>query len=354
MPDIRLFLLWRSMDLLWPLRRMRCMKRRSFLVAAAAPLVTAAFPRALTAATNGGGVVALVTADLESRIVAVDTSSGRIVKHIPTVPGPRSVEGNVFGQALVAHTSLGRVSILDTATLTVVAELAGLGEPRYTAMHPSERIAYVSDSKGESVIVVDLARRRIAGHVALPGPARHLSLSDDGRRLWVVLGSKAGRVAILDADNPLRPALRHTLVPPFLAHDVAWAPGSERVWLTSGARGKIAVYGRESATPLALLRADAPPQHVAFSRSRAYVTSGDDGTLSVHRLDGSAAGPAARVPVGSYNVSLSDPDTTFGQRLGVTPSLGGGTVCLFAANGATRIMRRVARSAHDACIVEAG
>ncbi len=262
------------MDLLWPLRRMRCMKRRSFLAAAAAPLVTAAFPRALTAATNGGGVVALVTADLESRVVAVDTSSGRIVKRIPTVRGPRSIEGNVFGQALVAHTSLGRVSILDTATLTVTGELGGLGEPRYTAMHPSERIAYVSDSKRESVVVVDLARRRIAGHVALPGPARHLSLSDDGRRLWVVLGSKAGRVAILDADNPLRPALRHTLVPPFLAHDVAWAPGGERVWLTSGARGKIAVYGRESATPLALLRADAPPQHVAFSRSRAYVTSG--------------------------------------------------------------------------------
>ena len=271
------------------------------------------------------------------------------------MPGPRSIEGNVFGQALVAHTALGRVSIVDTATLTVTGEIGGLGEPRYTAMHPSERIAYVSDSKRESVVVVDLARRRIAGRVAVPGPARHLSLSDDGRRLWVALGSKAARVAILDAADPLRPALRRTLVPPFLAHDVVVGAGRRAGLGDLGLHaGRSPSTGANRATPLALLPADAPPQHVAFSRSRAYVTSGDDGTLSVHRLDGSAAGPATRVPVGSYNVSLSDPDTTFGQRLGVTPSLDGGTVCLFAPSGATRIVRRVARSAHDACIVEAG
>ena len=88
-----------------------------------------------------------MTADLESHLVAVDTSSGRIVKRIPVSPGPRSIESNGFGQALVAHTAFGRVSILDAATLTVVGQVAGLGEPRYTAMHPTERLAYVSESK---------------------------------------------------------------------------------------------------------------------------------------------------------------------------------------------------------------
>ena len=147
------------------------MKRRAFLVAAAAPLVAGAVPERLLAAVAGGGVVAVVTADLESHLVAVDTSSGRIVKRIPVSPGPRSIESNGFGQALVAHTAFGRVSILDAATLTVAGHVAGLGEPRYAAMHPTERIAYVSESKRGAVAVVDLVRApgRRAGARSRPG-----------------------------------------------------------------------------------------------------------------------------------------------------------------------------------------
>ena len=123
------------------------MKRRAFLAATAAPLLAAAVPRSIRAARSGGGVVALVTADLESHLVAVDADSGRVLKRISTAPGPRSVESSGFGQALVAHTAHGRLSLVDTARLEVVTEIGGLREPRYTAMHPAERLAYVSDSR---------------------------------------------------------------------------------------------------------------------------------------------------------------------------------------------------------------
>ena len=59
------------MDLSGPVPRMSCMRRRAFLAAAAAPLVAAAIPPSLVAARVGGGVVALVTADLESHAAAV-------------------------------------------------------------------------------------------------------------------------------------------------------------------------------------------------------------------------------------------------------------------------------------------
>ena len=38
----------------------------------------------------------------------------------------------------------------------------------------------------------------------------------------------------------------------------------------------------------------------------------------------------------------------------MTPSLNEGTVAVLGANGAVRIVRKVTRSAHDACIVRAG
>jgi hypothetical protein len=330
------------------------MKRRAFLAAAAAPLLAGAVPSRLLAAAAGGGVVALVTADLESHLVAVDASSGRIVKRIPVSPGPRSVESNGFGQALVAHTASGRVSILDAATLSVVGHVAGLGEPRYAAMHPTERLAFVSESKRRSVAVIDLVRHRIAGRVDVPGPARHLSLSADGLRLWVTLGSKATHVAVLDVTAPTSPRLARTIQPPFLAHDVVWAPGDEHVWVPSGARREIAVYARDARVALLRLPAGPPPQHVAFLGSRAYVASGEDGSVRVHRLNGTVERRDVTVPVGSYNISFDGPAESFAEPVGVTPSLDRGTVCLLSPSGAVRLVRRVARSAHDACIVEAG
>ena len=342
------------MDLSGPVPRMSCMRRRAFLAAAAAPLVAAAIPPSLVAARLGGGVVALVTADLESHVVAVDASSGRILKRIPTAQGPRSVESNRFGQALVAHTSHGRLTVVDAATLTVLGEIAGLGEPRYTAMHPFDRLAYVSESKRGAVAVVDLVRRKVVGRVSVPGPARHLSLSDDGAVLWTSLGTKAREIAVVDVSVARRPRLVRTITPPFLAHDVVSAPGGAHVWVTSGERGAVAIYARGGDLPLRILPAAAAPQHVAFSRSRAYVASGEDGSVRLHRLDGRPVGPAVSVPDGSYNISFSGSASTFGRPVAVIPSLDRGTVCLLAPGGAVRAIRKVARSAHDACIVEAG
>lgn len=221
-------------------------------------------------------------------------------------------------------------------------------------MHPTERIAYLSESKRGAVAVVDLVRFRVVGRVHVPGPARHLSLSADGLHLWVALGTKATHLAVLDVSTARSPRLVQTIQPPFLAHDVVWAPGDEHVWVTSGARSELAVYARDGRAPLLRLPVGSAPQHVAFLGSRAYVASGKDGSVSVHRLDGSVARRDVTVPVGSYNISFAGPAESYAQPVGVTPSLDRGTVCLLSPTGTVRHVRRVARSAHDACIVEAG
>ena len=92
-----------------------------------------------------------------------------------------------------------------------------------------------------------------------------------------------------------------------------------------------------------ILAADRAPQHVAFVEELAFVPSGDDGTLRVHRRDGRLV-RRVDVPVGSYNVS-------HGRGRAVTPSLSLGTVSLLDGSGRVRAVRDVARAAHDACIV---
>ena len=328
---------------------MACMKRRDFLAAA---LVLAAVPgRALGRAT-GGAAVALVTADLEAHVVALELSSGRVVKRIRTAPGPRSIEASPYGQVVVAHIPAGVVTILDAATLSVRAVLHGFGEPRYAAMHPGEPLAYVTDSALEQVVAIDLDRGRVVHRTRVPGPARHVSV-DAGTTLWTVLGSAAERVAVLDLADPRRPRLVRVFEPPFRAHDVVFAPDGTHVWVTSGASNALALYRQARRRSDACLRRE---RRRSTSRSptrgRSSRAVGTE-PLQRRRPDGSPL-RTTRVPHGSYNVTFGAPSETFGHPAVVTPSLNEGTVAVLEPNGAVRFVRHVTRSAHDACVAQAG
>jgi DNA-binding beta-propeller fold protein YncE len=293
------------------------MNRRRFLAAAlATPAALALDPARALGATRGGATVALATADLESHVVALELSTGRVVKRIRTVPNPRSIESSPAGKIVVAHTPIGALTVLEAATLTVHGLIRGLDAPRYTAMHPDEPLAYVTDSGREEVVTVDLDQARIVHRTRVPGPARHVSVSG-GTTLWTALGSAAARIAVLDLSIPRRPRLVRVFEPPFPAHDVVFAPdGADDAWVTSGARNALALYRLHGGAPR-LLATGAPPQHVAFSGSRVHVACGRDGTVQRRRLDGTPVS-TARVPHGSYNVT-SGSFPAFARPAVVTP-----------------------------------
>ena len=316
------------------------MDRRTFLAAAAAPLVLGRVPDALARAA-GGTPLALVTADLEASVVAVNASTGRVHRRLRTPADPRSIEAIGVVGALVAHTAIGRLTLIDSDLR--VHEIEGeLEEPRYAAV-AGRRYAYVSDSGREEIAVVDLRARRVVDRTPVGGPVRHLSIDRAGRRLWAALGNVSPRVAVLDTSRATSPRLLGTIQPPFNAHDVGFTPGGRRVWLTSGDRERLGIFSARTGRLLKTLRGDAPPQHVTFLGDRAYVTSGDDGLLRVHRLDGRLL-RTTRVPVGSYNVQE-------GWGMILTPSLSQGTICVLNERGRVRLHRDVARSSHDACFV---
>jgi DNA-binding beta-propeller fold protein YncE len=329
------------MDLGAALGRMNDMDRRAFLLAGAA------VPSGLALGGRGEAArarpVALVTADLEDHVVVLDPATARTLARIRTAAGPRSIEAVDSRLAVVAHTQAGLVSVLDAVARDVRFELDDFAAPRYTAVHPRRRIAYITDSAAAEVVSVDATRGRVLSRTPVPGPARHVSIDRAGSALWTSLGSKAERVAVLSLDNPRRPHLECTFTPPFLAHDVVFAPDRTHVWVTAGAGRRIAIYGRSTPDVVRLVPADRAPQHVAFVGDLAFVASGDDGTVSIHRLDGRLV-RRAQVPVGSYNVS-------YGRGRVVTPSLSLGTVSLLDDRGRVRAVRTVARAAHDACIV---
>src|SRR5579871_4111088 len=137
------------------------------------------------------GPVALVTCDAEERLAVVDLGTYRIAGSVRTLPDPRSVE-TVGSRAVICHTAVGAVSIVERTR--VVHVLRDFVEPRYTAAHPDGVHAFVTDSGRSSVAVVDVRRGVVLERIRLPGWARHVTISHDGGRLWVGLGSASEHV----------------------------------------------------------------------------------------------------------------------------------------------------------------
>ena len=98
------------------------MNRRELLLAAAAVAVA---PRQALAAAGAAPLV-LVTADLESSVLAVDPASGDVRRRISTLAFPRSIE-TVGRTAVVAHSEVGAVSLIDATDLSVSHVLRGFG-----------------------------------------------------------------------------------------------------------------------------------------------------------------------------------------------------------------------------------
>jgi DNA-binding beta-propeller fold protein YncE len=318
------------------------MNRRDFLAAAvAAPFALAAAPDAL--ARRGPLPLALVTADLESRVVAYDIATGRVVRQIETLPGPKSIETVGDGTvALVVHTAEGAISLIDVATLRVRAIVRGFEEPRYTAAAADGVHAYVTDARRGEVVTIDVRRARVVRRTTVGAKARHLSLDPHSGQLWTALGFSAPVIVVVDVSEPARPRVAAKVSPPFPAHDVVFAPGGTRVWVSSGSERRLAAYDRATRRPLFTLAAGKPPQHIAFTPAAAHVTSDD--AIRLHALDDGRLIAETSLTDGSYNV-------TQGWGRVFTPSLEHGTLSVLDTRGRVLTRPSLARAAHDACFV---
>ncbi|HEX5449545.1 MAG TPA: hypothetical protein VFW85_05765 [Gaiellaceae bacterium] len=309
------------------------MNRREFLTATG----TVIFASRVSLAAAAAAPHAFVTCDAEAKVALVDLSAFRVVRKVPTLPDPRSIE-LVGDHAVLCHTAAGAVSILDPngRVLHVLREFV---EPRYTAAHPNGRIAFVTDSGRSSVVAIDVLRGDVLGRVRLREWARHLTLDANGRTLWIGLGSASPDVAVVDVSRPSHPKHVATVTPPYPAHDVGFA--GERIWVTSGAAREAGIFDRAGKLHVRLA-ADLAPQHVTFGDGVAYVTSGDSGTLHVQRLSDGAVLRRTPIEIGSYNVQYG-----FGRV--ITASLLHGTLTVLDAHGALLAVVHVSESCHDAC-----
>jgi DNA-binding beta-propeller fold protein YncE len=287
--------------------------------------------------------MALVTAEKQDELIAVELPQGRVAGRVRLPADPQNVIADPAALTVVVSAKGGAVTLLGARSLRVLKIFRGLSNPHLAAYSPDRRYAYVTADGSGELVVIALAKRQIVARLFVGLGAHHLAVSPDGARIWIGLGERAEAVAIVDSSNPLRPRLAGRFVPHFTVHDLAFSPDGKRVWLTSDDEDRVHVVDARTRRLVFTVLAGPPPQHVAFDQRHAFVTSGYGSRIElVDPLRGTVL-RTVRQPYGSFNLAT-------GGGLVVTSSLLSGTL----AELDTRLNRlrtmRVAGATRDVAV----
>jgi len=296
------------------------------------------------AARGGGSPVALVTAETQNQLLAVELPSGHLLRRLPMPADPENVAVVGTTRAVVVSPRAGAVTIVSTPSLRIVRVLRGFVSPHIVTATADFRGAYVTDDGSGRLDVIRLSGRpRVVRSVFVGAGAHHMGLSPSGNELWIALGESARTIVVLDVSDPWRPKVVGRFDPGFAAHDLAFS-SDWRVWVTAADRRSVTIFDSRTRRPVARVAAGAPPQHVAFGPIReAFVTSGYGSSLEIVDRSSGRIRRTVHVPYGSFNVA------TFGSFV-VTSSLLRGTVTELTDEGRVWMKRRVAPAARSVAV----
>ena len=153
---------------------------------------------------SADGSYLIASCEFAGRLVKIDLPSGRIDRYLD-LPGssPQDVKLEPAGKVFyVADLKLGGVHLIDGATLRAIGFLPTGADAH--AIYPSRdaRHLYVSNRRGASISVIDVASRTVSATWRLPGTSPDMGgVSADGKVLWLAGRFNDAVYAISTADG---------------------------------------------------------------------------------------------------------------------------------------------------------
>lgn len=272
-------------------------------IVALALVAAALFVPSRVAAGPNGRPVALVVAELSNKVFAVSLGphGGHVLKTVQ-LDDPLMVATALVGPAVVVDPH-GTVTLLAWHSLRPLKVFRGFRVPEVAAISPRGRFAYIADGGSGRLVVIDLQERRIVGHVFVGLQAHHLDFSPDGRRLWVSLGETATTIVRLDTSELRNPRVVGRIHPRLTAHGIEFAPDGRTVWVSSSAAPFVTVFDAATGKPLREIAAGKGPQEIAFSGTRALITSGYGSSIESVSWRTYGRHGAVAMPYGSFNLA---------------------------------------------------
>ncbi|MBV9506368.1 MAG: beta-propeller fold lactonase family protein [Acidobacteriia bacterium] len=154
------------------------------------------------------------------------------------------------------------VSIIDPATNKVVGVIHGIEVNHGAAAAPDGTRYYISDEADRTLDVVDAKTLKVTKRIPLTGHPNNISISKDGRRVYVSIAVAPGAVDVVDTTSlekvksiPVKGAVHNTYV----------TPDGKYVVSGSIAGKTITVIDQQTETPAWALTMDLGIRPMAFS-----------------------------------------------------------------------------------------
>lgn len=179
----------------------------------------------------------------------------------------------------------GRRTLIALALALALDVLAPLAAPRVAyADGGAPNLAYVvgGGSHGDDLVVVDIAQRRVTGHVHLGGDPRAVILSLDGRFVYVAQAA-ANDVAVVDAHALQVVGKMPTGRGPSAMGLDTMLNGY--LYVANSASNTVTVFDLGQQRPIATIPVGKHPAGIAVAGPASGISEGDDGEVYVTNTD---------------------------------------------------------------------
>jgi YVTN family beta-propeller protein len=231
-------------------------------------------------------------------VSVINTATNTVVTSIPVGGGPCGVAFSPDGtKAYVVNLYSNNVSVINTATNTVVTSIPVGGGPWNVAFSPNGNTAYVINSGSNNVSVINTATNTVVATIPVESEPMGVAVTPNGNTVYVA-NSRSNNMSVINANT--NKVIANITVGTY-SFDVAVAPNGLRAYVTNGF-GIVLVINTNTNKVIAniTIGTGTGPVGVVVSPngSTVYVTDLLNNTVSVINTFTNTV--VATIPVGDY------------------------------------------------------
>ncbi|MCX9026096.1 MAG: PGF-pre-PGF domain-containing protein [Candidatus Methanoperedens sp.] len=253
----------------------------------------------LLAGGAGAAPFAYITNGGSSNVSVIDTATNTVVASVPVGSLPGGVAVNPAGTLVyVANRGSGTVSVIDTATNTVTATVNLGGTPSRVAVNPAGTRVYVTNSGTNNVSVIDTTTNNVIASVPAGNAPGGMAINPAGTLVYVVnYDSNLDRYNLSVIDTATN-TVTATVIVGWGSLEVAVNPAGTRVYVTASGTNPVSVIDTATNTVTATVNIGVSSSGVAVNPAGTRVYVANSGTNRVSVIDTATNTITANVTVG--------------------------------------------------------
>jgi gliding motility-associated-like protein len=245
---------------------------------------------------------AYIANSISNDVSVIKTATMSVITTIPVGQGPTGVSVSPDGSRVyIPNQRSNTVSVISTATNKVISTItiAGFG-PTNVSVSPDGTRLYVVNLNSNNVAVINTATNALIAAIGVGGYPAGIAVSPDGSRVYVANSSNS--ISVIDAASN---TVKTTIPVGKSPYGIAVSPDGSKVYVALSGANSVIVINTATDQVVSTIPVGANPAGVSVSPngSRVYVANANDATVSV--INTSTDNVVAVIPVGSYPTGIS-------------------------------------------------